>query len=337
VVLVLVGIAVRRCWAEPATPDCSPSTKRWVSVRLVGEGWSPGSTETVLTDLRAEWRRHGIEACPSGTQGLPAPIVILEIEAIRPEVLHLSLDLTDPTSGKRPARELDLSSMPLDGHSLAVAVAADELLTSSWIKLASRSTADAPQPPAPSVDAQAAVEPAQSAAPAGAPRRHEVALLASTEQFARGPWAYGLDLAVRRWLLPRWGVELGGGARMVQEQSATHGRVRSRALPLSLRILAGLVPYASRARAGAAAALSATTLFFEAEPEPGASASSGSAVAIYLRGELWTDVALGRFRVRVAAGVGAPLRSVTADDSGSPVAGARGLELHGQAGLVLEL
>jgi hypothetical protein len=36
-------------------------------------------------------------------------------------------------------------------------------------------------------------------------------------------------------------------------------------------------------------------------------------------------------------GIGAPLRSVTADDSGVPVGGARGLELHGQAGLALEL
>ena len=38
----------------------------------------------MLTDLRAEVRRHGIETCPFDTQGLPAPIVTLDIEASQP-------------------------------------------------------------------------------------------------------------------------------------------------------------------------------------------------------------------------------------------------------------
>jgi hypothetical protein len=142
---------------------------------------------------------------------------------------------------------------------------------------------------------------------------------------------------VRRRLLPRWAVELSAGARGLLEEEALHGRVRSRAVPLSLRVLAGVVPFATRARAGAAMALTARALFFSAVPDAGAAATSQSALALYLRGELWADVGLGPLRLRASAGVGAPLRSVTADDSGVPVGGAHGVELHGQAGLVLEL
>ncbi|HEX7506469.1 MAG TPA: hypothetical protein VF550_06840 [Polyangia bacterium] len=320
-----------------AAEDCGKATKRWVALRLHGPGWSPELADSVLTDLRAEVRRHGIEACSFDTQGLPAPIVTLDIEASQPAVMRLSLDVDDLATGKRPARELQLDFMPLDGHSLAVAVAADELLTSSWIRLASRPAAEpaVPSPSGTSVEtARGGATPSPHQA---APPRHELALLAVAERFAGGPWSPGLDLAIRRWLFPHWALELGGGARNVLVEEAPHGRVRSRALPIALRLLAGLVPFASRARAGAAAALSARTLFYSAEPVAGAVARSQTALAIYLCGELWADIGLGRFRLRASTGAGAPLRSVTADDSGTPVGGAHGLELHGQVGVVLNL
>ena len=323
--------------AAHAAEDCGQSTKRWIALRLQGPGWSQELADSVLTDLRAEVRRHGIEACPAGAQGLPAPIVTLDIEASQPAVMRLSLDVADPASGRRPSRELQLDSMPLDGHSLALAVAADELLTSSWIRLASRPAAEpaVPPPSATPVDTTkgGATPPPRQAVL----RRHELALLAVSEGFAGGAWSPGLDLAMRRWLLPRWALELSGGGRSVLVEEAPHGQVRSRALPISLRLLAGLVPFASRARAGAAAALTARTLFYSAEPDAGAVAHARTTLAIYLCGELWADIGFGRFRLRAQAGAGAPLRSVTADDSGAPVGGARGLELHGQVGVVLEL
>jgi hypothetical protein len=167
--------------------------------------------------------------------------------------------------------------------------------------------------------------------------RHELAVLTAAERFGDGVWTPGLDLALRQWLLPRWALELSAGARGLLEEEAPHGRVRSRAVPISLRILAGLVPFASRARAGAATALTARMLFYDAEPKAGATAISQTALALYLRGELWADIAIGPVRLRASAGVGVPLRSVTADDTGVPVGGARGLELHGQAGVALEL
>ena len=318
--------------AHAAEENCGKAAKRWVAVRLRGPGFSPELASAVFTDLRAEFRRHGIDACPADTQGLPLAIVTLQIEASGPDVMHLELDIIDSATGKPSARELHLESIPLDGHSLAVAVAADELLTSSWIKLAS-------------LPADESARPAASVATAGAgplPRRavtgrHELALLATAERFDGGAWNPGIDLAVRRWLAPRWAIEVAAGARAMVEETAPHGRVRSRALPLSFRLLAGIVPFSARVRAGGATVLTAIPLFYTAEPDPGAVAVSHTALAIYARGELWADVGLGRFRLRASAGAGVPLRSVTTDDAGVAVGGARGLELHGQAGLVLEL
>jgi hypothetical protein len=336
--LLALVLALSAAGSAPAATDgCDKSTKRWIAVRLFGPGFTPELADLVLTDLRAEVRRHGLEACPADSQGLPTPILTLAIEAVRPEVMRLSLDVTEPASGKRPARELQLDSMPVDGHSLAVAVAADELLTSSWIKLSSRPAAEAKVPTASASPIETTVSVANPSPSTSPPPRHELTVVAAAERFGGGAWTPGLDLALRRWLRPRWALELSAGARSVLDEDAPHGRVRSRAVPISLHLLAGLVPFATRARAGAAAALTARTLFLSAVPDTGVAASSQTALAIYLRGELWADVALGPVRLHASAGVGAPLRSVIADDSGTPVGGARGIELHGQAGLVLGL
>jgi hypothetical protein len=260
-------------------------------------------------------------------------MVTLDIEAEQPSAMRMSLDITDPASGKQPMRELQLDSVPPDGHSLAVAVAADELLTSSWIKLVSRPPAEPPVPPPP---APAAV-PAVASARAVASRRHELALLAASERLDGRVWFYGLDLAARRWLLPRWGLELGAGARAERRATAPNGQLGSRAFPISLRLLASAIPATARVRAGVAAGLVTTILHFTAEPNPGASASTQTALALHLRGELWADMGLGRFRLRASGGAGTALRSVTADDTGVAVGGTRGLAWYGQLGLGLEL
>ena len=169
----------RAAWA--ATDDCGKSTRRWVAVRLHGAGLSKQAADAVLADLRAEMGRHGLDACLADTQGLPAPIVTLDIEASEPSVVHLSLDITDPVTGRASARNLQLESLPPDGHSLAVAVAADELLTSSWIKLASRplDEATAPPPVRPATPAEVVAGAAVVAPRQPAGTRHELGLLAA--------------------------------------------------------------------------------------------------------------------------------------------------------------
>jgi hypothetical protein len=317
--------------------NCGKAAKRWVALRLTGPGFSPELASAVMIDLRTEVVRHGIDACPADTPGLPAPIATMEIEARAPTMIHLALDITDPATGKRSERELQLDAMPPDGHSLAVAVAADELLTSSWIKLASRPAAEPPPPtpsprPVPATTSAAAAPPPETVS-----ARNELGVLAAAERFGDGPWAEGLDLSLRRWLRPRWAAELTAGVRATVEETAPHGRIRSRAIPLSLRLLVGILPFCARTRAGAATVLTAMPIMFSADATTDATATSQTVLAVFLRGELWADVALGRFRLRVCAGVGAPLRSVTADDTGVAVGGMRGLALHGLAGLVMEM
>jgi hypothetical protein len=340
--LVLAWWASCPTSARAATDDCVEPGKRWIAVRLQGPGWTPELAESVLTDIRAEVRHHGIEICGADHQGPLPPIVTLTIEASEPSVMRMSLDLTDPVSGRPPARDLQLDSMPADGHSLAVAVAADELLTSSWIKLASRPVPAVTPPPPPPQPAKApppalAVIVAEPAPHEAAPRRYELGLLGATERLGDGAWSSGLDLSLRRWLRPRWAVELGAGARAQIDETAPHGLVRSRAWPVSLRLIASAVPFSGHVRAGAAGGVTATPLFVSAVPTAGATAMSETALALYLRGELWADMGSHRLRLRASAGAGIPLRGVTVDDTGVAVGGARGVALYGQLGLVLEL
>ena len=341
-VLVLACLIPTAAYGTRA--DCGRSGKRWVAVVISGPGFTTELADSVLTDLRTELARHGVEACPADTQGRTAPLVTMQIEARQSTSIHLSLDVSDPSNGKPTERDLELDTVPPDGHSLAVAVAADELLNSSWVKLSSPPQAEpaapqrpAPPPPTPPIPAEGARSAPQPSPRADARLRHELALLAAVECFGGASCTPGLDLAIRRWILPHWALELTGGGRIPAEDDAPHGRLRSRAFPGSLRMLAGLLPFAASARAGVAVALTATPLVYSAEPEPGAVAHSQIAVSLYGRAELWGDVALGSFRLRVCAGTGAPLRSVSADDSGVPGGGARGIELHAQAGLALEL
>lgn len=329
---------------RPAAADDTAS-KRWVAVRLTGPGWTPAFADSVLTDISAEVRRHGVEVDRAEQPRPVPPIATLEIEASQPSAMHISLDIVDASaSGKRPARELQLDSVPVDGHSLAIAVAADELLTSSWIRWASPPVPDtattaaaAPAAPAPVKSDEAAAPRVAPVPTARTPRRHELGVLVASNRLMAGPSTFGLDLALRRWLLPRWGVELSAGVRGQTAQDAPHGRILGRAIPLSFRLVASAVPFGARARAGVAGTFTTVPLLYRGEPSAGATAVSQTAIALYLAGDVWADLALGRFRLRASAGVGIPVRKVTADDTGVGVGSTPGLDWHGQLGLVLEL
>jgi hypothetical protein len=325
-----------------ATDDRPGEGQRWLAIRLDSPRWTLEFAESVLTDIRAEVRRHGIGVWWAEQRQATAPIVTLAIEAVQPLAISLSLDTVDPVSGKRPARELQLDSVPPDGHPLAIAVAVDELLTSSWLRLAARPALEATPPRTPAVQPVAEVaRPGPATTEARTWRRHELGLLAGTDRLTAGAWAPGLDLVAGRWLLPRWAVELNAGARRQLGENARHGRILARAFPVSVRLLASALTSASRLRTGAAAAFTAIPLSYRGEPSPGATATSQTALALYLRGDVWADIDLGigwrRVRLRGAAGLGIPLRGVTANDTGVGVAPDPGLAVHGQLGLLLEL
>lgn len=335
----MAGLLVRTSTARSADDGNLHPPRRWIAIRLHGAGWTPAFAASVLTDIAAEVSRHGVDVARADEPRSLAPMAILDLEASQASAVRMTLELADGSAAKSATRELQLDSVPADGHSLAVAVAADELLISSWIKLASPpavETADGAQ--AGGEEAAGTLAGAAAAAPSlrSAPR-WELGLLAASDGSAARAWSAGLDLTLRRWLSPRWGIELSAGGRRDVETSAPHGEVRSRALPLALALVAGAVPAQRRWRAGAAAAFVASPLFYSAQPTAGAIATSETALALSLRGDLWADVAWKRVRLRVALGAGIPVRSVTADDAGAGVSGMRGLALQGQLGLVLEL
>lgn len=320
-----------------AAEACASPGRRWIAVRLQGPGFDPALAHAVLVDVQAELGRRGIGACPIETPSEVAPVARLDIDARDPMRMHLSLDIVDPATGKPSSRDLDLSSMPEDGHSLAVAVAADELLASSWIKLAS-----SPEPASESSSAKpeagqaATVQNPSAPAPVGV-GPYELALSGVVDRYTLGAWNLGLDLALRRWLSPRIGLELAAGGRRLGEVVAPHGHVQGWAFPVGVHLRASVIPFAARVRAGVDAAWVAMPMFFRATPDAGAAGSSQSAWAMLAIASLWADVALGRFRLAASLGVGAPLRGVRADDAEVSVAGASGVALQGQVGVSVGL
>jgi hypothetical protein len=327
-VLAFVGLA-SGAQVTHAVEDCGGAGHRWIGVRLHGPGFDPARAHAVLVDIQAELGRHGVGACPVEAVGGGSPVARLDIDARDPVRIHLSLDIVDPATGKPSSRDLDLSSMPEDGHSLAVAVAADELLASSWIKLASppETSSAKPEPGPIALARDRSAPPPVDASP------YELVLAGAVDRYALGAWNFGADLALRRWLSPRMGIQLAAGGRRLGEVVAPHGRVRGWAFPVAVDGRVSLVPFAARVRAGVDAAWVAMPVFFRAIPEAGAVGSSRSAVALIAVASVWADVALGRFRLGGSLGAGVPVRGVRADDAEVSVAGASGLAVHGKIGL----
>jgi hypothetical protein len=324
-----------------AAEACTSPGRRWIAVRLQGPGFDPALAHAVLVDVQAELGRRGIGACPIETPSDVAPVARLDIDARDPMRMHLSLDIVDPATGKPSSRDLDLSSMPEDGHSLAVAVAADELLASSWIKLAplpepASGSSSKPSSAKPKVGQTATVQNPSAPAPVGT-GPYELALSGVVDRYTLGSWNLGLDLALRRWLSPRIGLELAAGGRRLGEVVAPHGHVQGWALPVAVHLCTSVVPFAARVRAGVDAAWVAMPIFFRATPDAGTAGSSQSAWAMLAIASLWADLALGRFRLEASLGVGAPLRGVRADDAEVSVAGASGVALQGQVGVSVGL
>ena len=101
---LLVSVLLAPAIVRAASDECGKATKRWVAVRLSGPGWSPALASAVLTDLRAEVVRHGIDTCPVDTPGLPPPIATMDMEAREPTTILQPSPrvLPHPASGRRP-------------------------------------------------------------------------------------------------------------------------------------------------------------------------------------------------------------------------------------------
>jgi hypothetical protein len=295
---------------------------------------APALASAVGSDLRAGLAPSGIEVCTEAPAGAPEPLARVVIEQVDVASTRFSLDVTDSVTKKRVGRDLALDKLPADGRTLALAVAAEELLRASWAELALRGV-HSPQTAAPP-EVRAVVEQSE---PRSTPPPRFIAPGARVafEHFLGGQTHYGGDI----FLVVPLGTIASGllsvGARRALSVQAPHGSIGASALSVELGLSLALFRQGGL-DLGAFVAGRVLRLTFEPAGEPGVSARASSGFVIGSR----AGVALafgspGLLRSYTALGAGLPLRSFEATDSGSVVTGASELELFASAGLALEL
>jgi hypothetical protein len=202
--------------------------------------------------------------------GVDAELVVDAPSALRP-VLRFSVapgagGSSDPGSGGH-VRQVNLSSVPSDGRALALAVAADELMRSTWSRAvpAERGSSRAEEGEAKArgneggkgtnqenardagkkgavaagdaddgggVDAASARDSNEAAAGRRIPnaKRSSIGVAAALEAFTAGQTQIGADLRWAVYLLPRLDLEVRGGFRSIARRETTHGSVDGSAI-----------------------------------------------------------------------------------------------------------
>jgi hypothetical protein len=277
-VLALVLLASGRAEAGPPRPV----------VRIVFSGGAdaPSWFDGFAAHMQSELALRGIdvavvrafgEAGPrssgessAAAAGADAELVVDAPSALRP-VLRFSVapgagGSSDTGSGGH-VRQVNLSRVPSDGRALALAVAADELMRSTWSRAvpAERSSSRAEEGDAKArgndggkgtneenasdagkkgavaasdaddgagVDAASARDSNEAAAGRRIPnaKRSSIGVAAALEAFTAGQTQIGADLRWAVYLLPRLDLEVRGGFRSIARRETTHGSVDGSAI-----------------------------------------------------------------------------------------------------------
>lgn len=320
-------VATVLLFAPSARAACGPEAP-WVRVSFEGAALAPEVAASILADLAAELSRQGIDAC---TQGTGTPVASVTVAGANPESVAVAIDVTDGVTEKRIGRDVDLVGVPDDGRSLAIALATEDLLTASWAELALRS-AEPPRPPPREVTrtVERAIAPRAPTSAAGA--------RFGLEWFGGGQTHLGGDAFSQLWLLPRAGLELAFELRQGLATSSAHGTIDARALGGSAGLVFAILPRTRRLRLHAGLGISVSSVTFEGSPSDAADASDPTEVVVVVRATVSASLALaGPIHALLAAGAGWPLRGYEGTDFGQEATGATGLELHGRAGLSVDL
>lgn len=318
-----------RAQTGPLAAAC-PRERPWVAL---GGNVSPALAESVRSELRAGLLPSQIEVCAATVDAAAEPLARVTLTQKGEGGARYSLDVIDSVTQKRVGRDLSLDKLPPDGRALALAVAAEELLRASWAELAlrgPRSTETAPPPEVRAIVEQARPEPPPA-------RRSVLGARLAFERFLGGQTHYGADLFAGVPFGSLGGLLAAVGARRGLSVQAAHGSIEARALSgelgLSLRLL-------RRAAFELGGAVSGRVLWLSFEPRAAgtAQASAESGLSLLSRGGAWFTLGYpGVLRSYSSLGVGVPLRSFSASDSGAEVTGTSELELFAATGLALEL
>lgn len=316
-------------WAAGPGDPCDAARRPWVLLTL---GESPPPAEIAVTLLR-DVRAGLVEAEVCDAAGSPrgAPVATLEIAATG-DGQRYGLEVRDALTHKRVGREVDVGSVPRDGRSIALAIAAAELLQAAWAELLLARPAQAarPSPPPPAAAdiserlRRVASPPAERRAPA-----HRIGARGAFELFSTGLALAGGDLFFRRRAVGPWSLGVAFVARGALPYAAAHGRIGGSALGAELDTEVELLR-SGRVALAIEAAVSVIRVAFRGSPAPGAAGSAFEGVGVVPRGGLSGSVDLaGAVRLDArAAGGGAAAAVVPLDGA------ARAGGLHGAAMLV---
>jgi hypothetical protein len=311
-------------------PACAKNGRPFVTVRLAP---SVPAHPQVLAQLRAGLANRGIGVCSTTEAPARAPVATIELQPSVGERVSIVVAVADRVTDKRVSREIDLEPLPRDAWPLSLALAADEVLRASWAELA-LSSAPAPRAPVPeevktTVRDSLRDDATRPDAPQGAIGAAFVADL-----YGGGQRQLGVDARGSIWLSSRVFVLVGVGLRSADAVEAQHGTVRSSAFVGLLG--PGLSLTDPRATFGLEAHVRGELVLvrYRAEPDAGSEGRERSAIAVYGKAGVSGFFAPERgLRLTFEVLGGAPIRAVTAEDTGSNATGISGLGLSAALGL----
>lgn len=312
-----------------AEAPCGRAGRPWISVVFVGEGLSPAQRESIAADLRAGLRLRGIDVCALGAEGSEPPLALVQLGAgASSEHVSVTIDVHDAITEKRVLRDVDLSRVTVDGRSLRVSQAAEELLRASWAELA---LADAPTPPqTPPIEVTRAVLPAPSARMSD----RVLGVRFAAQHHAAGTSLLGGDAFFTWFPTARFGAEVALGLREGMRASARNGSIDSSAVSGAISLCLAILPRTGKLDLTAKLGTQLSRVRFAGRGDAGVLGRERALFAASARGALAAQLWLTRaLQLSLELGPGLPLRSVTALDSGRDAAGTSGVELHGAFGL----
>jgi hypothetical protein len=318
-----------------ADAACDAARRPWVELATGDKPLPPAIGATLLRDVRAGLTEADVCEARESPQGPPVATLAIAARDDRPH--RYSIDVRDAVTMKRVGREVDLASIPEDGRSLALAIAAGELVRATWAELLiRRSSAASPAAPAAS-SAAAEIEQRMLRATAPVPkiaslRENHLGARGAFELFSSGLVLAGGDVFYRR-AIGRFALGVAFSARGGLPVSATHGTVRASALGGQVEAAIDLLR-AGRFALAIDADVNVSRVLFQGTPSAGAEGGSFDGVAVIPRAGLAAKLDLASaLRLDLRAEGGAAAASVVPLDESTRLAGVRGAAFATTLGL----
>jgi hypothetical protein len=325
VLLTCRALTLPGAWAQsvPEPEVTASSTLRWILLEA-DSSFSRSALEIIREDLAVGLRLNRTEVFLEVPASGEAPLAVVRLRSKGNALV--ALEVEDHLTNKRLERDVDLHALPLDGHTLALAQAVDELLRASWAEISldpSRNSELAAPIPKKIVTQEKVPHQASGTLP-GTPR-FVFALRPALEWWTGGQGFWGAD-ALSRYQRERWFIEVRAGLRKGFDVPSARGLVRSQALLFSAWFGIDLLRD-KRWLLGPELGLQVGQVRFWGLAAQGSEGSEIAGLLSSARAGLVGGFRSGAFTLSVDAGVGVPLAGVRATSEGEDVTGAVGLEL----------